>query len=295
MSQTQTIRNHGSATRVTCRCHAARPGDRAAGNVVWVYAITDDLDPGQLLGLTGVGGEPVHTVTETGLSAVVGSVDAAIFGETSLPGLLADPASIEAVGRAHHDVVARIASGGSVVPLRLATIYRDDLTVRALLAERYAELTFLLQSFQGTEEWGVKVHMESWPDSSGDDPCAPSFSGPAFSGPAFSGPAFSGPAFSGPDGVPVRQPRWQQAEACADKIDRALNGIAIATRRHPAPYPQFDDIEGWLVLNSVYLLDTERAAEFGGLVQRLTEEHAGLRADVTGPWPPYSFVDRHEV
>jgi hypothetical protein len=30
-------------------------------------------------------------------------------------------------------------------------------------------------------------------------------------------------------------------------------------------------------------------------VQRLTEEHAGLRADVTGPWPPYSFVDRHEV
>jgi gas vesicle protein GvpL/GvpF len=28
---------------------------------------------------------------------------------------------------------------------------------------------------------------------------------------------------------------------------------------------------------------------------RLTEEHAGLRADVTGPWPPYSFVDRHEV
>jgi hypothetical protein len=277
MSQTQAIGNRGVATRASCRCHAARPGDRAAGQVVWVYAITCDLDPGQLLGLTGVGGEPVRTVTETGLSAVVGSVDAAAFGETSLPGLLADPASIEMVGRAHHDVVARIASGGSVVPLRLATIYRDDLTVRALLAERYAELTFLLQSFEGTEEWGVKVHMESWPDSPGDDPYAVSSSS------------------SGPDGLPVRQPRWQQAEACADKIDRALNGIAIATRRHPAPYPQFDDIEGWLVLNSVYLLDTERAAEFGGLVQRLTEEHAGLRADVTGPWPPYSFVDRHEV
>jgi hypothetical protein len=275
MSQTQAIRNHGMATRASCRCHAARPGDRAAGQVVWVYAVTFDLDPDRLLGLAGVGGEPVRTVTETGLSAVVGSVDAAAFGETSLPGLLADPASIETVGRAHHDVVARIASGGSVVPLRLATIYRDDLTVRALLAERYAELTFLLQSFEGTEEWGVKVHMESRPGSSGDDPYAGSS--------------------SGPDGLPVRQPRWQQAEACADKIDRALNGIAIATRRHPAPYPQFDDIEGWLVLNSVYLLDTERAAEFGGLVQRLTEEHAGLRADVTGPWPPYSFVDRHEV
>jgi hypothetical protein len=55
------------------------------------------------------------------------------------------------------------------------------------------------------------------------------------------------------------------------------------------------DVPAWIDRWSVYLLDTERAAEFGGLVQRLTEEHAGLRADVTGPWPPYSFVDRHEV
>jgi hypothetical protein len=50
-----------------------------------------------------------------------------------------------------------------------------------------------------------------------------------------------------------------------------------------------------MVLNGVYLLDTERAGEFAGIVSRLTQEHAGLRADVTGPWPPYSFVDRQEV
>jgi hypothetical protein len=51
----------------------------------------------------------------------------------------------------------------------------------------------------------------------------------------------------------------------------------------------------WTVHSGVYLLDTERAAEFTGIVRKLTEERAGLRADVTGPWLPYSFADRQEV
>lgn len=277
MSQTQTVRTGSMATRVSCQCRSARPGDPAVSTVVWVYAVTVDLEPNQLSRLTGVGGEPVRVVTEAGLSAVVGSVDASIFGEQSLTGLLADPANIETIGRAHHEVVSYVASNGPVVPLRLATIYPDDVTIHALLAERHTELSFLLQSFQGTQEWGVKVHMELGlgADSAHD--------------------ATSARPFNDPGGLLVREPRWQLAEACAEKINRALSGIAIATRRHPAPYPQFDDVEGWTVLNGVYLLDTERAAEFGGIVQRLTGEHAGLRAEVTGPWPPYSFVDRQEV
>jgi hypothetical protein len=46
-----------------------------------------------------------------------------------------------------------------------------------------------------------------------------------------------------------------------------------------------------MVLNAVYLLSSERAAESGDTVQKLADEHSTLRADVTGPWPPYSFAD----
>jgi hypothetical protein len=95
--------------------------------------------------------------------------------------------------------------------------------------------------------------------------------------------------------MPTRVPRWQQAETCAEEIDRTLSDLAVATLRHATPYPQFTDIEGWMVHSGVYLLDTERAAEFTGIVRKLTAEHAGLRADVTGSWPPYSFADRPEV
>ena len=275
MSQARMARNGGMASSAPCRCHPAGLDDPAVDKVVWVYAVAADLDPGRLSGLTGVGGEPVRAVAEGDLCAVVGSVDAAVFGEKSLASLLADQTNIEMIGRAHHQVVATVASDDPVVPLRLATIYADDLTIRVLLAERLAELTVMLESFRGTQEWGVKVRVEPWADGGDGDPRAASS--------------------SEPDGTTVWGPRWQEAEDYAQEIDRTLSDIAIATRRHAAPYPRFGDIEGWTVHSGVYLLDTERAAEFTGIVRKLTEERAGLWADVTGPWPPYSFADRQEV
>jgi hypothetical protein len=251
------------------------PKEAGASRVVWVYAVVARLDPGRLSGLTGVGGEPVRAVAEAGLNAVVGSVDAAAFGGGSLTNLLTDLANIETIGREHHQVVASVASDGAVVPLRLATVYPDDQTVRMLLAEHRSHLAELLQSFSGTQEWGVKVYTELTADASPDDPCA----------------ASSGER----DGLPGREPRWQKAEACAEEIDRALRGIAIAARRHPVSYLRFEDTDGLMVLNGVYLLDAGRAAEFAGIAQNLVEAHAALGAQVTGPWPPYSFVDRQDA
>lgn len=247
----------------------------AADKVVWVYAVTAHVDPGQLWHVTGVGGEPVRAVAEAELSAVVGSVDAAAFGEDSLTGLLADVAAIETIGRAHHEVVASVASDGPVVPLRLATVYPDDRTVRSLLVEHRSDLAQLLRSFSGTQEWGVKVYLELPADGSDSEPTA----------------ASSGEQ----DGLPGQEPRWQHVEACADEIDRVLSGLAIAARRHPTPYLRFGGIDGWMVLNGVYLLDTDRAADFAATARNLIDQHSTLRGQVTGPWPPYSFVDRGDA
>src|SRR5215469_12350327 len=130
-----------------------------AEHVIWVYAITDRLVPEQLNGLTGVGGERVRAVSEAGLTAVVGSVDAEAFGEQARTSLLSDLASIERLGRAHHQVIACVAAEGPVLPLRLATVYPDDQTVRELLWRGSAEFVVMLEAFRGTEEWGIKVYL----------------------------------------------------------------------------------------------------------------------------------------
>jgi gas vesicle protein GvpL/GvpF len=89
-------------------------------------------------------------------------------------------------------------------------------------------------------------------------------------------------------------PSRDDAEACASVIDRALSGIAVAARRQEAADPRFDGPDRWLVLNAAYLLNSDRAAEFAAVARALTRTHEGLRADLTGPWPPYSFADLHQ-
>lgn len=244
--------------------------DSEARHVVWVYAVTADLGADQVCGLTGVAGEPVRVVTESGLGAVVGSVSDEQFGERSRSRLLANLGRIETVGRAHHKVVASTASAGPVVPLRLATTYPDDATIRTLLAAHRADLTTMLQVFAGRQEWGVKVYAKPWAD-------------------AADGSRATAPGEPGPQSG--REWQWVTAEAWAEKISQALSAIAVATRRNPSPGPPPDDRASWPLLHAAYLLSTERAGEFGEIARALTAQNDALRADVTGPWPPYSFAE----
>jgi len=271
LSQTRKALNGRVAKSVFCGCRtaeAAQPAGRPDANeVVWVYAVTTDVDTGQLSGVTGVGGEPVRAVTEAGLSAVVGTVTDKDHGKP-LTRLLVGLTAIETAGRAHHQVIASLAEDNPVLPVRLATVYPDDATIRGLLAGRRAELAAMVESFRGTEEWGVKVYVQP------RDPPIGS---------------------AGEDELPSLEPLWVQAEACAEEIGQALSEIAVATRRRPAPDPRFGADFGWMVLNGAYLLEAERAEEFAEIVASVTAEHAALRADVTGPWPPYSFADSREL
>jgi hypothetical protein len=272
INQTRRARHGSGALPHRFRCEAAasasapaEPGD----GTVWVYAVTPGLDPDRLAGLTGVAGEPVHAVTESGLTAVVGYLGDESSGGTPLSSLLVGLTAIENTGRAHHEVIAHLAQDVPVVPVRLATVYPDDTTIRVLLAERHAELTVLLDSLRGTQEWGVKMYLEPWADGAGDG------------------------AFSTLAGEPCQWPRWARAEEDAERIGYVLSDIAVATRRHPFPYPRSGGRR--MVLNGSYLLDAGRAGEFTEIVESVAAVHTALRADVTGPWPPYSFADRQDL
>jgi Gas vesicle synthesis protein GvpL/GvpF len=262
------LRRGRSKTSLTIPA-AAQPAEPDGDGMIWVYAVTAGLDPDRLSGLAGVAGEPVRAVTESGLSAVVGSLGDESTGGTPLSSLLVGLTAIETTGRAHHEVIANLAAGLPVVPVRLATVYPDEMTIRVLLAERHAELTVLLDSFRGTQEWGVKMYLEPWADGAGDD------------------------TFGSLAAGSCQWPRWARAEEDAERIGYVLSDLAVATRTHPFPVPRAGSRR--MVLNGAYLLDAGRAGEFTEIVASVAATHAALRADVTGPWPPYSFADRQDI
>src|SRR4051794_24471870 len=101
---------------------------------VWVYAVTHGgRVEGRLRGLRGVAGEMVRLVASGGLVAVVGTVSLDEFGEDALRRNLEDLDWVAAKARAHDAVISAVAQAAAVIPVRMATVYRDDEGVRKLL------------------------------------------------------------------------------------------------------------------------------------------------------------------
>jgi hypothetical protein len=73
------------------------------------------------------------------------------------------------VARAHEAAIEGAFDGGTVVPLRLATIFTGEAAARRMLDERNVELLAALHVLEGREEWAVKVLVD--PDrAAGESP-----------------------------------------------------------------------------------------------------------------------------
>ncbi len=72
----------------------------------------------------------------------------------------------------------------------------------------------------------------------------------------------------------------------------------MAARQHqpqdPAADPRPGPARDVMLLNGAYLVDAGRLADFAAAARASVAGRDGFRADVTGPWPPYSFADGPE-
>jgi len=252
----------------------------------WVYAVTRDLDPAVLDDLEGIGGARVREVHEGQLSVAASSVDAGAFNEESLQRRLADPGELEAMARTHHRVIGTAAAAGTVLPLRLGTVYREDDRVRTMLAEREPEFAATLGWLAGRAECGVKVWASPAALATG------STRGEA------PGPGGGGAAYLSRrrDELAARDQASRRAAETAAGIHERLGGLAVAGRQHQpqdtrAAGERSTGAQEVMVLNGAYLVAVAGLAEFAAGARAAVADLAGFRLDVTGPWPPYSFAD----
>ncbi|MGH3444106.1 MAG: GvpL/GvpF family gas vesicle protein, partial [Nocardioidaceae bacterium] len=185
---------------------------------------------------------------------------------------------LERVARGHDDVVQAVARVGPVAPLRLATICLDDDAVRARLAEWGPELRQALDRVEGRVEWSVKVYAPS--------------PGPA-EGPA---PAATGTG-TGTDYLRRKRTLSQSRRSAeehgaktAGEIHEELARRSVASRQLAAQDARLTGHQGTMTLNGAYLVPEADVDAFAHEVDRLAGEHAGVRIESHGPWPPYSFA-----
>jgi hypothetical protein len=249
---------------------------------VWLYAITRRLDPTVLTGLAGVAGETLRVVAAAGFAAVAGSVPLSSFGEQALHRNFEDLDWLAATARAHNAVVHTVVRAGPTVPIRLATVYHDDERVELVLRQRAQDFDRALAHVEGRTEWGVKVFLDP---GQGRETQA-------------STPAGGRPPGGGAGTAYLQRRRAQlksreRAEHLAveqaERIHSALSSLAADACTHPLQSPTLAGNTQPMILNAAYLVDDEVGREFTRAAASYDQEHEGVRLQLTGPWPPYSF------
>lgn len=260
-----------------------------AAQAVWLYAVTRRDDCGSPPSIPGVAGETVRVLSEDPLAAVIGSVDARQFSAEALARNLENLDWLADTARAHDAVVAAVAQGGPVVPVRLATLFGGEEGVRELLHSRRDDFNAALDAVTDRAEWGVKAFLD--PDALAEHPPDDADRRQTVGGgrPAAGG-AGSAYLMRRRAQLAARQSAESAAAQWARQIRDRLDPLCAASRLHPAQDPRLTGRRDWMILNAAYLVDLERSGTFQEAVREFSGWRPGLEVQLTGPWPPYSFA-----
>ena len=256
------------------RNDAPRPEPSDARSAFYAYAVTwaDLRYPADGPALTT--GRRIYLVREDDLGLLVSPVAP---DELEVdPDDLSETGRLALLARGHDAVVRAAADAGPVLPLRFGTVVPDEGAARTLLRAHVGAAREQLRRIGTAREWGVRLVRTL----------------PADDEPALAGGARRA-GLSGTEYLTRRRQALQRADDvtraaadCAERLQDSLAGhVTESLRRGGSPGSS-------LLLDMAYLVPTETEAEFLGQVQHLTEdlETQGLALEVTGPWPPYSFV-----
>ncbi|MFI1166210.1 GvpL/GvpF family gas vesicle protein [Streptomyces sp. NPDC020801] len=243
----------------------------------YVYAVCRPLGAPLQAELTGVGGAPAKLLTHHGLVAVLSEVPEQDFAEEPLRAHLEDLDWLAATARAHQGVIDALTVVTTPLPLRLATVFRDDSAVRTMIEAREEHIRDTLERLEGRVEWGVKVYVETEQPQESAVPAPKPTSGRDY-------------LRRRRQQTRTHEDLWQKAEGFATALHGKLSAFAEDSRLHAPQNAALSGAAGRNVLNAAYLVPRGHSEEFVELVDRTKDDVPGLRVELTGPWAAYSFA-----
>ncbi len=244
----------------------------------YVYAVCRPFGAALQSQLTGVAGDPPRLLPHGGLVAVVSHVPEADFSEEALRAHLEDLDWLAGTARAHQQVIDALTVVTTPLPLRLATVFRDDSGVRTMMEEREESFRRILDRLEGRVEWGVKIYVESAPTR------PPAGRSPPRSPPRAGTTCGSGAGRRG-ERRPVEQGRGVREPPARDPLPPGRRRTAApAAESRPLRCRRTERPQRRLFGAA------RRLREFVEMVDRTKDDAPGIRVELTGPWAAYSFA-----
>jgi gas vesicle protein GvpL/GvpF len=215
-----------------------------------------------------------------GLHIVVADAPLSEYGEAAIAHGLANLEWVSRAAMAHERVVESFLSADAVLPMKLFTIFTNEERALAHVREERKRLDTLVRRVSGHDEWSIRVVL----DRGRAERAAPT----------------SAPSSGGRTGVAYLARKKARRDAARELAERAQATVAdlydhlsarakLAKRRTASELPAQG---GSLLLDAAFLVPRRRAASFKTLAGREAKAMArhGYGVTLTGPWPPYSFV-----
>ncbi|HUJ26740.1 MAG TPA: GvpL/GvpF family gas vesicle protein [Myxococcales bacterium] len=202
------------------------------------------------------------------------------YGEGPIETGLRDLAWVSSVAVPHEAVVEHLSRAGTVVPMKLFTLFRSDERALDHVARQRRRIDRLLQRIEGREEWGLRVTLDELSAfkraRSEARPGQRSSPGAAF-------------LMRKKKEHDAARELVQNARDRADALFEALSKKADRARRRPPPP---GEIGKRVLLDAAFLLPRGKAKSFQAAVRLQAKKLAslGYQLALTGPWPPYNFV-----
>jgi hypothetical protein len=242
---------------------------------------------------TGMDGGGKLRVLDAGAGVwlVVQSVPAAAYDDASLARDLQSFQSVSGRALAHEAVVERFLSARAVLPMQLFTLFASDERALAYVRRHRGRFHGMFARVERRLEWGLRLTFDARvvpivPEEPGSARARRRNGANDVDSASPSGARYLARKRDQRNRARLRR---LQASAHADELFRVLERHATeAHRRASTPLP-----DSPMLLDAVFLVPTRQSKTFQAALRREAPDlrAAGIRATLTGPWPPYHFMD----
>ena len=228
-------------------------------------------------GLAGTGRVRVLDV-DAGLFLAVADAPLDQYGEAAIARGLQDFDWVSRAAVAHEAVIESFGGATAVLPMKLFTIFASDERALADVRGERQRIAGVVKRVANQQEWGVRVVLDRSRAAGGAKK----------------------PASRDASGAAYLTRKKAQRDAVLELAERARDTVAalfdrLASRAKDATRRSVSELpvqSGPLLLDAAFLVPRSRAKSFQALVAREAKSIAksGYGLTLSGPWPPYSFV-----
>ncbi len=225
-----------------------------------------------------------------GLYAVVNIVSTDEFSEGNLRKNLADLEWIKKKAVIHEKVIETVMKDSCVIPFKFGTIFNTEENLKIMLKKHINKFKAALKYLEGKEEWGLKIYCEE--DKLKENLVQQDKELLKLDTEINS--ALPGKAFI------LKKKKTELLniivnkklnESGQDSFER-LKQYSVSSGINKLLSEEVTERKDEMILNAVFLIDKNKAADLMDTVEVLKAAYAGqgLSFDCTGPWPPYNFT-----